>query len=122
MWKEIVVLMEIQDIFNTKNIIIYFILMNLIAFSSMLLDKKKAENGKWRIKESTLLILALIGGSVGELFGMFIWHHKTQKFKFLVGVPMIIILQILIIIFFIMWLIYIKHKQKQINVTIKQST
>lgn len=87
-----------MEIFNLKNIIIYLIIMNVIAFLAMLIDKKKAEHNKWRIKESTLLILALIGGSIGEIIGMFVWHHKTQKIRFLFGVPVIILLQLLIII------------------------
>ncbi len=90
--------MNIGEYLNLTNIIIYLIIINIITFLSMLLDKKKAEKGKWRTKESTLIILALIGGSIGEIIGMFVWHHKTQKFKFLIGVPMIIVLQILIII------------------------
>lgn len=87
-----------MEIFNLKNIIIYLIIMNVIAFLAMLIDKKKAEHNKWRIKESTLLILGLIGGSIGEIIGMFVWHHKTQKIRFLFGVPVIILLQLLIII------------------------
>lgn len=87
-----------MDMFNLKNIIIYLIIMNLITFLAMLIDKRKAEKGKWRIKESTLLMLALIGGSIGEIIGMFVWHHKTQKTRFLIGVPVIILLQLLIII------------------------
>ena len=83
---------------NAKNIIIYFIVINLIAFLAMLIDKKKAEHSRWRIKESTLLILALIGGSIGEIVGMYVFHHKTQKPRFFIGVPVIIVLQILMII------------------------
>ena len=64
----------------------------------MFIDKKKAKRGRWRIKESTLLFLALIGGSIGEIIGMHVFHHKTQKPKFFIGVPVIIVLQILLII------------------------
>ena len=64
----------------------------------MFIDKKKAEKGRWRIKESTLLILALIGGSIGAILGMYIFHHKTQKARFYIGIPIIIVLQILLII------------------------
>ena len=90
--------MEMTNIFTLKNIVIYLIAMNNIAFLAMLIDKKKAEHGKWRIQESTLLILALIGGSVGEIIGMYILHHKTRKMRFFVGVPTIIVLQILIVV------------------------
>ena len=64
----------------------------------MLIDKKKAEKGSWRIKESTLLIIALLGGSIGSIAGMYTFRHKSQKPRFYVGIPVIIILQILIII------------------------
>lgn len=90
--------MEIKNIFTIKNLIIYLVAINLIAFLAMLIDKKKAEKGKWRTKEATLLTLALIGGSIGEIIGMYVFHHKTQKPKFFIGVPGIIVLQILLII------------------------
>ena len=64
----------------------------------MYIDKKKAIKGKWRIKESTLLMLALVGGSIGAIIGMYAFHHKTQKPRFFLGIPIIIVLQILIVI------------------------
>lgn len=91
-------MIELNNIFTIKNIIIYLITINLIAFLAMFIDKKKAQKGKWRIKESTLLILALIGGSIGAISGMYIFHHKTQKPRFYIGFPIIIILQILVIV------------------------
>ena len=89
---------EIVKILSIKNIVIYLIIINLLAFLAILLDKKKAEKGKWRIKESTLLTLGLIGGSIGEILGMYIFHHKTKKPRFYIGLPIILILQIIIII------------------------
>ena len=91
-------MIELNNIFTIKNIIIYLIIINLIAFLAMFIDKKKAQKDKWRIKESTLLILALIGGSIGAISGMYIFHHKTQKPRFYIGFPIIIILQILVIV------------------------
>ena len=91
-------MIELNNIFTIKNIIIYLIIINLIAFLAMFIDKKKAQKGKWRIKESTLLILALMGGSIGAISGMYIFHHKTQKPRFYIGFPIIIILQILVIV------------------------
>ena len=91
-------MIELNNIFTFKNIFIYLIIINLIAFLAMFIDKKKAQKGKWRIKESTLLILALIGGSIGAISGMYIFHHKTQKPRFYIGFPIIIILQILVIV------------------------
>ena len=89
---------NLNNIFTIKNIVIYLILINFIAFLSMYIDKKKAIKGKWRIKESTLLMLALVGGSVGAIIGMYAFHHKTQKPRFFLGIPIIIVLQILMVI------------------------
>lgn len=89
---------NLNNIFTIRNIVIYLILINFIAFLSMYIDKKKAIKGKWRIKESTLLMLALVGGSIGAIIGMYAFHHKTQKPRFFLGIPIIIVLQILIVI------------------------
>ena len=91
-------MIELNNIFAIKNLIIYLIIINIIAFLAMFIDKKKAEKNRWRIKDSTLLILALIGGSIGAIAGMYVFHHKTQKPRFYIGIPIIIILQILLII------------------------
>lgn len=88
-----------QDIFNIKNIIIYILAINIIAFLAMLIDKRKAEKGSWRIKESTLLTLGLLGGSIGAIAGMYTFHHKTQKPRFYIGLPIILILQIAIVFY-----------------------
>ena len=61
--------------------------------------RKKAKQGSWRIPEATLLILALIGGSIGALLGMKVWRHKTQHKKFKYGLPLILLAQIAIIYF-----------------------
>lgn len=87
-----------ENIFSIKNIIIYLIIINIISFLAMFIDKKKAEKEKWRIKESTLLLLSIFGGSIGGILGMYIFHHKTKKPRFYVGLPVIIVLQILLII------------------------
>ena len=61
-----------------KYFIIYLIIVNLIAFIAMYLDKRKARYGKWRIPEQSLLVLALIGGSIGSIIGMYSFRHKTS--------------------------------------------
>ena len=91
---------NLEKIFTIKNLIIYLLIINIIAFLAMFIDKKKAKKGKWRIKEATLLILALIGGSIGAIIGMYTFHHKTQKPRFYIGIPVIILIQILLIIAF----------------------
>ena len=79
-------------------IIVYFIAINFISFTVMGVDKYKARKRAWRIPESTLFVLALIGGSIGSIAGMHFFHHKTRHWYFLYGMPAILIIQILIIV------------------------
>jgi len=78
----------------TKLILLYLLIVNAIAFLLMLADKRKSQKKLWRIPESTLLLSAAIGGSVGALAGMYTFRHKTKHLKFTLGVPAILILQI----------------------------
>lgn len=83
-----------------ENILFYYlILVNIIAFITIYIDKQKAIKHKWRIKESTLFLLSIIGGSLGTLLGMYTFRHKTKHKKFTLGIPLILIIQILIFIF-----------------------
>lgn len=68
-----------------KYVIMYVIAINLMAFLAMYIDKKKAQKGKWRIKESTLFMLVLLGGGIGGIAGMYTFRHKTQKMQFVIG-------------------------------------
>lgn len=77
-------------------IIIYLCVINAITFLIYGIDKWKAKRDKWRISEAALIGLAVLGGSVGALLGMKIWHHKTKHKKFLYGIPAILIIQIAI--------------------------
>ena len=74
---------------------LYLLLSNLVAFVVYGIDKYKARKGKWRIPESTLLTLAMFGGSIGAWLAMKFFHHKTMHKKFYIGVPMIIVLQMI---------------------------
>lgn len=85
-------------------LIIYLATMNIAGFSIMAVDKKKAIKNKWRIRESTLLCVSLIGGSIGMLLGMHTFHHKTKHLKFTIGVPFILILQIVISLFILYYI------------------
>ncbi len=73
--------------------------MTLLTFIAFGLDKWKARHGKWRTPEATLLWLAVLGGSVGALFGMRVWHHKTQHRKFTIGVPLILMAQVALAVY-----------------------
>ena len=75
----------------------YLIVINVVTFLVYGIDKWKAKQGSWRISEATLLILAVIGGSFGALFGMKVWRHKTMHKKFKYGLPLILLGQIALI-------------------------
>lgn len=81
-----------------KYIIIYLICINVASFCMYGIDKYKASHNKWRISEATLIVSAVIGGSIGALIGMRIFHHKTRKKKFSIGVPAILILQLVTVV------------------------
>lgn len=79
-------------------IAIYISVINLISFIAMGVDKYKAKKRAWRIPESTLFVLAIIGGSIGSIAGMHLFHHKTRHWYFLYGMPAILIIQIILIL------------------------
>ena len=83
---------------NPIMLITFFIIVNVLTYMVMHIDKYNARNGKKRISEPSLLTLAAIGGSIGMLISMHILHHKTRKKIFKIGVPIIIVLQILLIV------------------------
>ena len=90
-----------ENIFTARNIIIYLIIINLIGFLIMYIDKQKAKKGRWRIPEKTIFLITLLGGGIGTISGMYIFRHKTQKLNFIIGLPLITILEIIAIIYFI---------------------
>ena len=73
--------------------------LNLLTFIIYGIDTFKAKKSKWRIPESTLLLLAVIGGSIGAWLGLQVWRHKTQHKKFYIGIPMILTLQVIATIY-----------------------
>lgn len=75
-------------------------LINFITFIVYGIDKYKARKGKWRILENSLLLLAVIGGSIGAWLGIKIWHHKTMHKKFCYGIPLVILVQVAILTYF----------------------
>ena len=92
---------SIQDIFTTRNIIIYFVVINIIGFFIMFIDKQKAKKGAWRIPEKTIFIITALGGGIGTIAVMYTFRHKTQKLQFVVGLPFITILEIILAIYWI---------------------
>ena len=81
----------------TNVLLYYLIVINVVTFLVYGIDKWKAKQSKWRIPEATLLLLAIIGGSVGAWLGMKTWHHKTMHKKFKYGLPLILLAQIALI-------------------------
>ena len=77
----------------------YLLAVNIIACFFYGMDKWKARHGAWRIPERVLLLLAFVGGSLGALLGMRIFHHKTRKSKFDIGVPALLAVQCIVLIY-----------------------
>lgn len=92
---------QIQNILTMQNIILYFVIINIIGFFIMWLDKRKARKGSWRIPEKTLFLITALGGGLGTIAGMYTFRHKTQKIQFVIGFPFITILEIVTIIYFV---------------------
>ena len=86
---------------DLKIILLYLFAINVVAFLAFGIDKYKAKHDKWRIPESTLLSMAVLGGSIGALAGMKVWRHKTLHDKFRIGIPVIIALQIAVVVWWI---------------------
>lgn len=80
-----------EQLFN-----IYILLISLIGFILMGIDKYKASKERWRVKELTFMFISIIGGSVGIIIGMITFKHKVNKKKFSIGIPLLYILNIII--------------------------
>lgn len=81
-----------------KFCLFYFLAITLVTFIVYGIDKWKAQNGYWRISEKTLFLLAMFGGSIGALTAMQLFRHKTQHKSFVIGIPVILIMQVVIAI------------------------
>ncbi len=81
-----------------KYLMLYLLLVNAAGFLSMLIDKYKAKKNLWRIPEKTLMGIAVLGGSVGALLGMYTVRHKTRHPKFTIGIPVILSVQVIAIL------------------------
>lgn len=88
---------------DMKILILYLILINLAAWGLMGADKYRARKHAWRIPERTLFAVALLGGSLGAILGMYLWHHKTKHWYFVIGMPLILVAQILVYVWIGGW-------------------
>ena len=77
-------------------IVLYLIIINIVGFAMMGIDKKRAIRGAWRISEASLFLSAILGGSIGCILGMQYFRHKTKHWYFKYGMPVILIVQILL--------------------------
>lgn len=83
---------------NIKYILaLYLVVINIIAFAMMGIDKKRARRHEWRIPEARLFAAALLGGGAGALAGMYFFRHKTKHWYFVVGMPLIMLMNFAII-------------------------
>lgn len=80
-------------------LLLYILAVNLLGFFMMGIDKQRARKRAFRIPEATLFMIALIGGSIGSIAGMHLFRHKTRHWYFLFGMPAILLLQIILIVF-----------------------
>ena len=90
-----------EIVITPEMIILYVLIINLIGFLIMGLDKFKAKKGFWSTPEETLFIITLLGGGIGTVTGMYLFRHKTKKMKFTIGLPTILISEIVLIIYFV---------------------
>lgn len=79
-----------------KILLWYLLIINAAGFVLMLADKLKAKRNLWRIPEATLMGVAVLGGSIGSLMGMYTFRHKTKHPKFTIGIPVILALQVVL--------------------------
>lgn len=79
--------------------LVYLLIINLVAFVLMFVDKKKAEKGKWRVPEKTLFLPVILGGGIGGILGMQVFRHKTKHWYFAIGFPAILIVEIILLVF-----------------------
>jgi len=87
--------------YDIKYILLYFLVINVIGFLAMGIDKFKAKRDLWRIPEGTLMSLCLLGGGIGTIAGMYTFRHKTKKLKFTIGMPTILIAEIVGIVYLV---------------------
>lgn len=84
-----------------KAFLFYLFIINLTGFLIMFIDKSRAIHKEWRIPEKNLIGISIIGGSVGMLLGMSMFRHKTKHKKFTIGIPFILIVQVILIILYL---------------------
>lgn len=91
----------IINVVGIDKIIIYLLIINILGFFAMGIDKWKAKNNHWRIPENTLFGFTILGGGIGTIAGIYVFRHKTKKKKFTIGMPVILILEVILFTYII---------------------
>ena len=90
---------QIIESIGISNFLIYLLVINVVGFVYMGIDKWKAKRNAWRIPEDTLFAITALGGGIGTIAGMYTFRHKTKKAKFTIGLPAILILEIILLVY-----------------------
>ena len=90
---------QIIESIGISNFLIYLLVINIVGFVYMGIDKWKAKRNAWRIPEDTLFAITALGGGIGTIAGMYTFRHKTKKAKFTIGLPAILILEIILLVY-----------------------
>ena len=90
---------EYSAVYDWRTWVVYLIIINIVGFFAMGIDKWKAKNNSWRIPEKSLFLITLLGGGIGTNIGMYMFRHKTKKIEFVIGFPTITILEIVLLIY-----------------------
>lgn len=90
---------EYSVIYDWRTWVVYLIIINIVGFFIMGIDKWKAKRNSWRIPEKTLFLVTLLGGGIGTNIGMYYFRHKTKKVEFMIGFPTITIAEIVLLIY-----------------------
>ena len=90
---------QIIESIGFSNFLIYLLVINIVGFLYMGIDKWKAKRNAWRIPEDTLFAITALGGGIGTIAGMYTFRHKTKKSKFTIGLPAILILEIILLVY-----------------------
>lgn len=93
---------EFIEKIGVQNIVIYLVVINVIGFFIMGIDKRRAKNNSWRIPENTLFLITALGGGIGTIAGMYVFRHKTKKTAFTFGLPAILILEIILVVYLLL--------------------
>ena len=92
---------QVIERIGINNIVTYFLIINILGFFAMGIDKWKAKHDRWRIPENTLFMFTILGGGIGTIAGMYVFRHKTKKLKFTVGMPVILIMEIILVVYLV---------------------